>query len=506
MTTTVDQLKYWVQTVVPLVYDDSLSLYELVNKTVQKVNELITQSNEYFSQDLSSVVGKILEDWNTSGKLADVINQSLFDSKADKSFVDQTKADLDAEISTVQAALSTNTASLSTLSTKVTNLKYYGTPEEFGAVADGITDDTQAIQNCLNGCVITLFSPKTYRITKTLTLPDTHSIDGNHAELKVFDIWTNINNGPDVPQSTMLWVKGRQPVAGSEMEMTTRFIRNLRFRGVEGIPLVGIFCGAADQSVITDASCVNYAVWETNFHNLTFNYMEKGLYLAEVWGCSFEKINTPNSTNAGLYIKGQIVNNTFTACQFSGVNYGVYVDGAYYVNGSVLRRPEGCVFLGGFIGVAKWGINFVRGLAFKFTSVIIDLNSVQAVIGTDFSDVTFESCWLYSDGRVIDISGISTIDNGTFVVFSHCNLVTGGSDPENYTVKVNVRQNGVIFDGCKVQGRIYYDDAASGIVKNCIWGDTVTVDPRIIKNATGNLIMSDNMFKTDGSLVPTSRL
>jgi hypothetical protein len=398
-----------------------------------------------------------------------------------------------------------NTAAQNTLNATLTNIKYYGSPEEYGAKGDGVVDDTQAIQDCLNACKVTVFQPKTYKITKTLILPENNSIDGQHAEIKVIDTWTNVNNGVSVPQGVMLWVKGRQPIAGTEVDMSTRFIKNIKFTGTTSIvSLEGIFAGTSDQSVITQSSCVNYAVYETLFQNITTNYVSNGLHLAEVWGCSFEKINTPNSSNAGLYIQGQIVNNTFTACQFSGVNYGVYVDGANYVSGTQLRRPEGCVFLGGFIGVAKWGINFIRGLAFRFSNVIIDLNTTEAVIGSDMSDVIFDSCWMYCDGRVVDISAMSTTDNGTFVVLKNCNFVTGGTDAEGYTVKVNVRQNGIIIDGCKVQGRIYFDDAASGIVKNNIWGDAVTTDPRVIKHATGRVIMADNTFKIDGTDVVTS--
>lgn len=41
----VKPLRYWVQKVLPLVYDDSLSYYELLNKAVWKLNELIEANN-----------------------------------------------------------------------------------------------------------------------------------------------------------------------------------------------------------------------------------------------------------------------------------------------------------------------------------------------------------------------------------------------------------------------------------------------------------------------------
>ena len=39
-------LRYWVQKVLPLVYDDSLSYYELLDKVVYKLNELVKSNDE----------------------------------------------------------------------------------------------------------------------------------------------------------------------------------------------------------------------------------------------------------------------------------------------------------------------------------------------------------------------------------------------------------------------------------------------------------------------------
>lgn len=49
---TVQRLKYWCQFVLPAVYDDSLSYYELVAKAISKLNEVIDSNNE-----LAGIVG-----------------------------------------------------------------------------------------------------------------------------------------------------------------------------------------------------------------------------------------------------------------------------------------------------------------------------------------------------------------------------------------------------------------------------------------------------------------
>lgn len=43
---TVHRLQYWCQLVLPAVFDDSLSYYELVAKVVKKLNEVIDSDNE----------------------------------------------------------------------------------------------------------------------------------------------------------------------------------------------------------------------------------------------------------------------------------------------------------------------------------------------------------------------------------------------------------------------------------------------------------------------------
>lgn len=42
----VKPLRYWVQKVLPLVYDDSLSYYELLDRVVYKLNEVVASNDE----------------------------------------------------------------------------------------------------------------------------------------------------------------------------------------------------------------------------------------------------------------------------------------------------------------------------------------------------------------------------------------------------------------------------------------------------------------------------
>lgn len=106
------EFKYWVQKVMPMVYDDSLSYYELLNKVVEHLNTVTTQVNEVTTEtenaltaqdadilaienELTNLIDNtlpdnlevVLDEWYANGKLASIINTNVFDMKADKKVV-----------------------------------------------------------------------------------------------------------------------------------------------------------------------------------------------------------------------------------------------------------------------------------------------------------------------------------------------------------------------------------------------------------------------------------
>lgn len=128
----------WVQKVMPGVYDDTLSYYELLSKVVAYLNQMNDQQNEIidwmheqvneqnvqidqlklsfidfrgkmvaefnrFKDDVENRilvenVGKILTEWYDNGKLADIINKDVFDMKVDKETFDKTIKEQDQKI------------------------------------------------------------------------------------------------------------------------------------------------------------------------------------------------------------------------------------------------------------------------------------------------------------------------------------------------------------------------------------------------------------------------
>ena len=97
--TPITTLRYWCQKVIPLVYDDSLSYYELLSKVVAKLNELIENANKqdetisalidsfnelkYYVEhyldttDFQSMVNNKLEEMANDGTIATILGYSV---------------------------------------------------------------------------------------------------------------------------------------------------------------------------------------------------------------------------------------------------------------------------------------------------------------------------------------------------------------------------------------------------------------------------------------------
>lgn len=69
------KLRYWIQHVIPLVYDDSLSIYELMGKVIEYLNNTIASQNEVIedTEQLKSELA-IVQKWIAEFDYAEVEN------------------------------------------------------------------------------------------------------------------------------------------------------------------------------------------------------------------------------------------------------------------------------------------------------------------------------------------------------------------------------------------------------------------------------------------------
>lgn len=68
----VDPVRYWCHKILPLVYDDSLSYMELLNKVVYKLNELVNNNNE-----LPAYIAEQIKNYINSGEIKKVVQDIL---------------------------------------------------------------------------------------------------------------------------------------------------------------------------------------------------------------------------------------------------------------------------------------------------------------------------------------------------------------------------------------------------------------------------------------------
>lgn len=142
-----EPFRYFVQKVLPLVYDDSLSYYELLSKmtdyinncleNVDTLNDNVNSLNQAYEQ-LQSYVNNYFSNLDVQEEINNKLDQMAESGQLDGLFE-----------------------------------KYmpYVTPEMYGAKGDGTTDDYTALNQCFSqNLPVIMRSGKTYKTTRTLNL------------------------------------------------------------------------------------------------------------------------------------------------------------------------------------------------------------------------------------------------------------------------------------------------------------------------------------------------
>lgn len=133
-----ETVRYWTQKAIPLVYDNSLSLYQLMGKVIKQLNILITNNN-----DLPDFIADLIREYISSGAIEEVVQEIL--------------------------------------SNYILNVKYPPTGIT-PAAGDGTADDTSAVQGCIDyasarGGGAVYFPYGAYSI-QSITLPSNVSLFG----------------------------------------------------------------------------------------------------------------------------------------------------------------------------------------------------------------------------------------------------------------------------------------------------------------------------------------
>lgn len=218
---------FWCQKVLPLVYDDSLSYYEVLCKLVTYVNglrddviklgedvtalnklynELAKLLDEYFNKGVQDSVNKKLDEMAGNGYFDDILSKYItpffavnFDTTenalAYHFSVGQTvhtngyHSPTDGGACTFQVMRDAPTSGIKTVNGLYlvpTNANSIITPEMYGAFGDGVQDDTVALQKAINLCCIPNISVnfcgtkgKIYSISAPIDINQTTATDNN---------------------------------------------------------------------------------------------------------------------------------------------------------------------------------------------------------------------------------------------------------------------------------------------------------------------------------------
>lgn len=155
----------WVQQSLPAVYDDSLSYTDLLAKMLAYLNNLVANNNT-LSTDVTNAINYIntfFESTDFQDKVDDKLNRMASDgslSRLIQPLFDEYKIEINA-IVTEQ-------------NNKINYLSTYITPEMFGAVGDGVADDTEALKRAISysneNNKLLLGTGKSYLIKEDITL------------------------------------------------------------------------------------------------------------------------------------------------------------------------------------------------------------------------------------------------------------------------------------------------------------------------------------------------
>ena len=335
-------------------------------------------------------------------------------------------------------------------------MKHYVTPEMYGAVGDGITDDSDAFKKALtSGMPVMLIKEHSYSIDISFTLSNDLIIFGNESNVTV--------NGLNIT---------------AESKDYKIYISDVNFK-----------CNSAVTITMPNLTQVYIDINKCNFNATADIYMLSitGGGECKVNSCHFE--STVTQTSSGIHLIGSI-NTRFYNNTFTNLNNGITLDesmaqeGVYVINNLFIQcniSINGYAYVGAHTGVGN----------------IIALNMIDQCLGSAivlykqellkiaYNYIGFSENTSKTDALIRVIDGMnanqSTIAHNSIVGVSK-NLVNG----------IDLPGTGQIYDGN------YFSDLNTCIVlndvkSNRVINSTVYNSNKFIDSSVSNATLTNNV-------------
>lgn len=311
--------------------------------------------------------------------------------------------------------------------------------KDFGAVGDGITNDTVAIQAALNSGANRVFVPAgTYVITATLTIPDNVSLEGDGIGATIFDgssaTYANLTSGRHISTVGGSW--GSLPALSADVNKGDRTLTfasapsivpgdvlqiynptDFSFSGFRAAYRAGEFIRVAKVSGTTvtlqGTLCDSYLAADVDLYKLQgatscnlrgftlkglssggavfginfFNAVDSSIEDVRVYGCSFTQISVNQCFNVQL--RGCTGEEDFTT-NFGG-DYGLGIANSHIVNvsGGYYAAARHGVTTGGFSGV---GCVSCRYMSFQGVTISTSGDAQAADFHGNMEYSWFDNC------------------------------------------------------------------------------------------------------------------
>lgn len=286
----------------------------------------------------------------------------------------------------------------------------------FGALGNGTTDDTQAIQDAVNAEPEIYLSEGTYLVSDTITIPSNHGVKGT--------------------QNSFMYM---------EEDNKTMF-KLSNYSAVRNVMFKGLADRQSQVFVLVDGGASLGEVSKTIVTGCTF---------ISVGGSAYKITNVVNKTN--------ILSDCVFTLNGVGVEYGLNANGlaisncvfeqnvsAFKYNGGS-GEAVGCHFTRNQYGVQLVAGQQVNNSKFVFSSCVIEQSSVYDVFANDcnIQKIIFDNCVIPTNIFIQGTSGLR---------FSRCNLtncsITFSSSDDNY------------FDSCITEGIFVTNDYQGTLTRN----------------------------------------